>query len=177
MATPTIQINEELDGFCSNGDLSEEAKRRYIAEAYERAQADYRGGHSDRGAEDPRAGREGALRDPLPDCRRRGGEGQILAPQAGRLQGRLRQPRPLRRGGSSRGVSKAPHARGAHAGPQAGRRLPREEAEGEKALGEVRRGQAGGQQRGSQARVRDGLRADEASRTDRPARRKPRRVM
>jgi hypothetical protein len=42
MATPTIQIKQELDGFCSNGDLSEEAKRRYIAEACERAQADYR---------------------------------------------------------------------------------------------------------------------------------------
>jgi hypothetical protein len=46
MATPTIQIKQDLDRklqrIRSNGDLSEEAKRRYIAEAYEKAERDYR---------------------------------------------------------------------------------------------------------------------------------------
>jgi len=46
MTTPTLQIKQELDrkleAIRSNGDLSEDAKRRYIAQAWERAQADYR---------------------------------------------------------------------------------------------------------------------------------------
>ena len=43
--SPTLQIKQELDRkleqIRSNGDLSAEAKRRYIAEAYQKAQADY----------------------------------------------------------------------------------------------------------------------------------------
>jgi len=46
MTTSTLQIQQDLDrtleGIRSNRGLSEEAKRRYITEAYEKAQADYR---------------------------------------------------------------------------------------------------------------------------------------
>jgi hypothetical protein len=42
MATPTMQIKQELDRIRSDRDLSEEAKRRRIAEAYQDTEGRYR---------------------------------------------------------------------------------------------------------------------------------------
>ena len=176
MATPTIQIKQELDGICSNGDLSEEAKRRYIAEAYEKAQADYRETIQTEERKIREQAEKALFETPHTLAADEAEKARYSPLRRGAYKG-VYGSLFLLEGEEAREELERLLTRGAHAGPRAGRRLPREEPEGETALGGVSRGQAGGQQPGSQARAHDGLRADEASRTDRLAYRRPGRVM
>ena len=190
--TPTIQIKRDLDRKLeqvrSNQDLSDEAKRRYIAEAYEKAEAAYREvieaqereiqervektekdvfalSYPSTALEEDKAQIRAAHRAAYNDVYR------AVASSNGPQETDTELERLLERAERTQDpeLATAVYPRGHREGrAERGRFLPREEAQGEEEVGELRRSQARGRERRASHRPGAELRPGAAARARHP---------